>query len=61
MKNKISISKPAFTFENAMYNLKNINALKKGADLEEFFGEVERVVSPRSPIGRDTGLKIRPV
>ena len=50
MKNKISISKPAFTFENAKYNLKNINAHKGEANLEEFFGETEHVASPTREI-----------
>jgi hypothetical protein len=35
-KNKKTISQPAFTFENAKYNLKNINAHKKST-LNEFF------------------------
>ena len=45
-KEKRYIDKPAFTFEDAKYNLKNINAHKDGANLEEFFGEAEHVVSP---------------
>lgn len=35
-KNKKTISQPAFTFENAKYNLKNINAHRKST-LNEFF------------------------
>ena len=35
--NKKYIDKPAFTFENAKYNLKNITAHKENADLQEFF------------------------
>ena len=36
-KEKQYIDKPAFTFEDAKYNLKNINAHKDGATLENFF------------------------
>ena len=36
-KNKIEIEKPPFTFENAKYNNKNINAHKKNSDLKDFF------------------------
>ena len=31
------IDKPAFTFEDAKYNLKNITAHKKSSDLQIFF------------------------
>ena len=37
MKNKISVTQPSFTFENAKYNLKNINAHKKERSLNQFF------------------------
>ena len=35
-KNKFEIDKPPFTFEEAKYNLKNMEAHKKNATLEEF-------------------------
>ena len=36
-KEKKYIDKPAFTFEDAKYNLKNINAHKDGVTLESFY------------------------
>jgi len=36
-KNKIYVDKPAFTFQDAKYNLKNINAHKEEVNLNQFF------------------------
>ena len=36
-KNKSKIDRPAFTFEDAKYNLKNINDNKDGVTLESFY------------------------
>ena len=37
MKNKKYVDKPAFTFQDAKYNLKNINAHKEEVNLNQFF------------------------
>ena len=38
-RDKRYIEKPNFTFEDAKYNLKNIDAHKEQSNLKEFFGE----------------------